>query len=72
MFYLDGWHPLIYRYEPPIQKEEYESAVDELVGKLIEVIMFCLGDGRTVPHDTRADIPCPGCGPVVPFETPNC
>ena len=52
MFYHDGRHPLIYMYEPPIQKEQYESAVDELVGTPVEVIMFCLGDGRTVLHDT--------------------
>ena len=53
MFYHDGRHPLIYMYEPPMQKEEYESAVDELVGTPIEAIMFCLGDGRTVLHDTK-------------------
>src|SRR6185295_5278189 len=53
MFYHDGRHPLIYMYEPPIQKEEFEAAVDELVGTPIEAIMFCLGDGRTVLHDTK-------------------
>jgi hypothetical protein len=53
MFYHDGRHPLIYMYEPPMQKEEYEQAVDELVGTPIEAIMFCLGDGRTVLHDTE-------------------
>ena len=53
MFYHDGRHPLIYMYEPPMQKEEYESTVDELVGTPIEVIMFCMGDGRTVLHDTQ-------------------
>ena len=53
MFYHDGRHPLIYMYEPPIQKEEYESAINELVGTPVEAIMFCLGDGRTVLHDTE-------------------
>lgn len=53
MFYHDGRHPLIYMYEPPIEKEEFESAVDELVGTPVEAIMFCLGDGRTVLHDTK-------------------
>ena len=52
MFYHDGRHPLIYMYEPPIQKEEYEQGVDELLGTPVEAIMFCLGDGRTVLHDT--------------------
>ncbi len=53
MFYHDGRHPLIYMYEPPMQKEEFEAAVDELVGTPIQAIMFCLGDGRTVLHDTK-------------------
>ena len=53
MFYHDGRHPLIYMYEPPMQKEEYESAVDELAGTPIEALMFCMGDGRTVLHDTK-------------------
>lgn len=53
MFYNDGRHPLIYMYEPPIEKEEYEAAVDELAGTPVEALMFCLGDGRTVLHDTR-------------------
>lgn len=53
MFYHDGRHPLIYMYEPPMQKEEYEAGVDELVGTPIEALMLCLGDGRTVLHDTK-------------------
>ena len=53
MFYHDGRHPLIYMYEPPMQKEEYEAGVDELLGTPVEAIMFCLGDGRTVLHDTQ-------------------
>ena len=53
MFYHDGRHPLIYMYEPPMQKEEYQQGVDELLGTPVEAIMFCLGDGRTVLHDTK-------------------
>ena len=53
MFYHDGRHPLIYMYEPPMQKEEYEQGVDELAGTPIEAVMFCMGDGRTVLHDTK-------------------
>ncbi|MCY3760993.1 MAG: hypothetical protein OXH50_07065 [Gemmatimonadetes bacterium] len=53
MFYHDGRHPLIYMYEPPMQREEYEQAVDELAGTPVEALMFCLGDGRTVLHDTE-------------------
>ncbi len=53
LFYHDGRHPLIYMYEPPMQKEVYEQGVDELLGTPVEAIMFCLGDGRTVLHDTQ-------------------
>ena len=54
MFYHDGRHPLIYMYEPPMQKEEYESAIDELAGTPIEAVMFSLAEGRTMLHDTKA------------------
>ena len=53
MYYTDGRHPLTYMYEPPMQKEECEAAVDELAGTPIEALMFCLGDGRTMLHDTK-------------------
>ncbi len=53
MFYHDGRHPHIYHYEPPMQKEEYKACIDELVGTPIEAVMFCLGEGRTVLHDTK-------------------
>ena len=52
-FYHDGRHPLIYMYEPPIHKEQFEAAIDELAGTPVEALMFCLGDGRTVLHDTK-------------------
>ena len=54
MFYHDGRHPHIYRYEPPMQKEEYAACIDELAGTPIEAVMFCLGEGRTMLHDTKA------------------
>ena len=53
MFYHDGRHPLIYMYEPPMRPEEYEAGIDELLGTPVEAVMFCLGDGRTVLHDTQ-------------------
>ena len=53
MFEIDGRHSLIYMYEPPIQKEEYEAAVDELVGTPVDALMLCLGEGRTMLHDTE-------------------
>ena len=53
MFYDDGRHVLIYMYEPPMQKEEYLEAVDGLLGTPIEALVFCLGEGRTMLHDTK-------------------
>ena len=53
MFYHDGRHPLIYMYEPPMEKEECEAAIDELAGTPIEAVMFCLGEGRVFMHDTK-------------------
>ena len=53
-FYNDGRHPLIYMYEPPPQKEEFEAAVDELLGTPVEALVFALGEGRTMLHDTQA------------------
>ena len=52
-FYHDGRHPHIYRYEPPMAREEYVACIDELAGTPVEAISFCLGEGRTVLHDTR-------------------
>ena len=54
MFYHDGRHSHIYRYEPPMAPEEYAAMVDELAGTPVDAIMLCLGEGRTMLHDTRA------------------
>ncbi len=53
MFFNDSRHPAAYMYEPPMEKEEFESAVDEVAGTSVEALMFGLGDGRTVFHDTQ-------------------
>ena len=53
MFDHDGRHPLIYMYEPPIQKEELEAAVDELVGTPVEALMLTLGDIRSLLYDSQ-------------------
>ncbi len=34
LFHNDGRRPLIYYHEPPMQKEEYEAPVDELLRKI--------------------------------------
>ncbi|MFP6645987.1 MAG: hypothetical protein VCF24_20885 [Candidatus Latescibacterota bacterium] len=52
-FYHDGRHPHIYRYEPPMRREEYVACIDELAGTPVETVSFCLGEGRTVLHDTQ-------------------
>ena len=52
-FYHDGRHPHIYRYEPPMRREEYVACIDEFAGTPVEAISFCLGEGRTMLHDTK-------------------
>jgi hypothetical protein len=52
-FYHDSRHPLIYMYEPPMSRSQHEAAVDELLGTPVDALMFCLGDGRTMLHDTK-------------------
>ncbi len=54
IYYRDGRHPHIYCYEPPMHEEEYIALSDELAGTTVEAIAFCLGEGRTMLHDTRA------------------
>ena len=53
MYYNDGRHSHTYRYEPPMRPEEYVSMVDEIVSTPIEALMLCLGEGRTMLHDTK-------------------
>ena len=53
MYYDDSRHSSIYMYEPPMLKEEFEASVDDLVGTPVDALMFGLGDGRTVLHDTK-------------------
>ena len=53
MFENDSRHTLIYMYEQPIQKEEQESAVDELLGTPIEALVFNMGYGNAFLHGTN-------------------
>ena len=53
MFENDSRHTLIYMYEPPIAVEEYESAVDELLGTTVEALLFNLGYGNGFLHATE-------------------
>jgi hypothetical protein len=53
-FYHDGRHPHIYRYEPPMSREQWMACIDELAGTPVEAVSFCLGEGRTMLHDTGA------------------
>ena len=53
VYYHDGRHSHIYRYEPPMTATEYQACIDELVGTPVGAVMFCLGEGRTVLHDTQ-------------------
>ena len=45
MYYHDGRHPHIYRYEPPMAPEEYIALVDELAGTTVEAIEVVVATG---------------------------
>ena len=53
MFYHDGRHPHMYRYEPPMSKDEMIAMIDELVSTSVDAVVYCLGEGRTMLHDTQ-------------------
>ncbi len=53
LFDHDGRHPLIYMYEPPMQREELETAIDELVGTPVEALMLTLGDAQSLLYDSE-------------------
>lgn len=36
-----------------MQQEQYAAMIDELLGTPVEAVMFCLGEGRTMLHDTK-------------------
>ena len=36
MFYHDGRHPHMYRYEPPMSKDEMNAMIDELVSTSVD------------------------------------
>lgn len=53
MYFDDSRHSSIYMYEPPMLKEEFEASVDDLLGTPVDALMYGMGDGRTVLHDTK-------------------
>ena len=38
MFYHDGRHPHMYRYEPPMSKDEMIAMIDELVSTSVDTV----------------------------------
>ena len=53
LYFNDSRHDLVYHYEPPMSRRQFEAPVDELVGTSVEAVCLGLGDGRTVFHDTK-------------------
>ena len=54
MYYHDGRHSHMYRYEPPMSKTEMNAMIDEVASTSVDAVMYCLGEGRTMLHDTKA------------------
>ena len=53
LYYNDSRHPLIYMYEPPITRRQWEQCVDELLGTPVDCLVFNLGTGQGMLHDTQ-------------------
>ena len=53
MFDHDARHPLVYMYEPPMYKEQFEAVVDELAGTPVESINLTLGDIDSLLYDSK-------------------
>jgi len=35
-------------------REQFAACIDELAGTPVEAVSFCLGEGRTMLHETQA------------------
>ena len=53
LFENDSRHTLIYMYEPPIQLEDHQLVIDELLGTPVEALVFNLGYGNAFLHATE-------------------
>ena len=53
LFENDSRHTLIYMYEQPINKEEQESAIDELLGTPVDALLFNMGYGNAFLHGSN-------------------
>ena len=52
LFHNDARHSYIYYYDPPMRLEEAWKPVDEIVGTGVDTLIYGLGAGPTMFHDT--------------------
>lgn len=53
LFYNDARHSYIYYYDPPFRLEDAWKPVDEVVGTGVDTLVYGLGAGPTMFHDTN-------------------
>ena len=52
LFHNDARHSYIYYYDPPMRLEEAWKPIDEIVGTGVDTLIYGLGAGPTMFHDT--------------------
>lgn len=53
LFYNDARHSYIYYYDPPFRLEDAWKPIDEVVGTGVDTLVYGLGAGPTMFHDTN-------------------
>ena len=53
IYYNDARHYLMYRLDPPLNRYQLQSPVDEILGTGVDTLAFGLASGATFLHDSR-------------------
>jgi hypothetical protein len=53
IYYNDGRHSSVYRFDPPMSLQRLRRPVDEILGTGVRVLSFGLSTGQTFLHDTK-------------------
>lgn len=53
IYYNDARHYLMYRFDPPLNRHQLQSPVDEILGTGVDTLAFGLASGATFLHDSR-------------------
>jgi hypothetical protein len=56
IYYHDGRHYLMYRFDPPMSLHQLRKPVDDLIGTPVDTLVFGTGMGQTFMYDTKVGI----------------